>query len=99
MCWPFALADVGVEGERVEPLLIRIYAVVAAVQLNIEEEPEMPPSFSRPALSQIPSPPYTSAQGTKISLEIPGTALLLLCCHLLSSRLWYTPSWTAMLFL
>lgn len=90
MCWSFALADVVEKGERVEPLMIRIYAVVAAVQLNIEEEPEMHPSFSRPALSQIPSPTYTSVQGTKISLEIPSTTLLLLCCHLLSAGLWYT---------
>lgn len=72
---------------------------MVAVQLSIEEEPEMPPGFSSPALSQTLSPPYIRAQGTTISLEIPSTILLLLCCHLLCSRLWYTPSRRAMLFL
>lgn len=89
MCWPFALADVGGEGETAKPLLIRVYSVMAAVQLNIEEEPEMPPSFSSPALSQTLSPPYTRARGTKISLKIPSMTLLPLCCQLLCARLIY----------
>lgn len=99
MCWPFALADVGEEWERTKHLLIRVYAVMAAVQLNIEEGPEMPPSFSSPALSQTLSPLYTRAQGTKIFLEITSTTLLPPCCHLLCAGLWYTPSRRAMLFL
>jgi len=95
----FALADVGGEGETAKPLVIRVYAVMAAVQLNIEEEPEMPPSFSSPALRQTLSAPHTEAQGTKLSLEVPSMTLLPLCCCLLSARLWYMSLQRAMLFL
>lgn len=86
-------------GKTAKPLPKRVYAVMAAVQLNIDEEPEMSSSFSSPALTQTLSPPYTRAQGTKISLEIPSTTLIPMCCHLLCARLWYMPSWRAMLFL